>query len=49
MSARADADEQSPEEVVGREADPAVAGKNDRTPQSASASLQSSRTESRRD
>lgn len=48
-SARADADETSPEEVVGREADPAALCKNDRTPPSVSASLQSSRTVSRRD
>lgn len=48
-SARADADETSPDAVVGREAVPVAPGKNDRTPASASGSLQSSRTESLRD
>lgn len=50
-SARADADVQSPEEVVGREAVPGAAGpdKNGRSAASTSVSLQSSRTERRRD
>jgi len=53
-SARADADVQSPEEVVGLEADPGLPGaagpdRNGRTPASTSVSLQSSRTERRRD
>lgn len=41
---RVDADEMSPDAVVGREADPVAPGKNDRIPASASGSLQSSRT-----
>lgn len=49
MSARADADEMSPDAVVGRETVPVAPDKRGRTPASASGSLQSSRTVSRRD
>lgn len=47
-SASADAEEQSPEDVFGREA-AVVAGKNDPSPPSVSGSLQSSKTVRRLD